>query len=247
MSLLPWVLLVVLVVAILGAGVWGYRYYRYQYQPSAESLPEADTGTGEHSLAPAGDDAGMAGEPSGSAAAGDDPVAAFGLDPEQWAPLSQRSQRVGYARGLLRGASKPARLAGEPDAILEHRDGDIVVVLNAGRAYEGHPRWGEVSALTLQMGIARMRWPKCDVSGLVRYTDCAVPVPYKADLFKDLRRAARSHKDQELPDATELAGAQETATAPSQAEPSDETAETGASRSPIANLWHRLRGARART
>ncbi len=252
MSLLPLVLLVVLVVAVLGAGIWGYRYYRYQYQPSADTAPEAEPATAESAPAPAGGDAGIGGEPSDSAAAGDDPVAAYGLDPEGWATLSQRSQRVGYARGLLRGASKPTRLAGEPDAIFEHQNGDIVVGLDAGRAYEGRPHWSEVSALTLQMGIAKMRWPNCDVSGLVRYTDCTVPIPYKADLFKDLRRAARSHKDQELPGATELAGSQEagsqeTFAGASEAQPADEAEASGSSRSPIANLWQRLRGARART
>lgn len=239
--LLLWVLVLVLVVAVLGAGWWGYRYYRADQHEDDDAGADAGAGqaldTGDAFTEPAegsaveglgglADDAGA----SAAATAGDsnqDPVAAFGLDPDEWAPMADKGRRMAYFRGLVRGASRPARLVGEPDVIFEHRDGRLAVGLDAARAYEGHPEWAEVSALTLQMGMTKLRWPKAEVTGVIRYTDCSVPLPYKQELYTDLRRAARSHKDKELPEANELAASGERSSARTSTTPEPDEEQQG--------------------
>lgn len=200
-------LLIVAVVAVGLGGLGGYRYYRQRSDTESPS----DSGDAQ-SPAPAHEPAeGMAGltGPDASAPASDrdsDPVTAFELDPEVWAPLAQSGQRMARLRGALRGARQAARLVGEPDMIFEHRDGALAVGLDAERPYQGHPQWREVSTLTLQMGVTKLRWPKAEVMGIIRYTDGTVAVPYKEALYSDLERAARNHKGKSLPSADELSG-----------------------------------------
>ncbi len=211
MSMMLSGLLIVVVVAVGAAGLWGYRYYRQGSDSDAladtGAGPVDDTGAPNQAVADGLD--GLTG-PDESSTPGDsnaDPVTAFELDPEAWAPLAQRGQRMARLRGVMRGANQAARLVGEPDVLFEHREGTIAVGLDAERPYQGHPEWREVSTLTLQMGIAKLRWPKADVTGVIRYTDCTVSLPYKQALDADLRRAARSHKGKALPAAEELSGA----------------------------------------
>jgi len=210
MSLMLSGLLIVAVILVGAAGFWGYRTYRQRN--ATESL--ADRGDPVSPEAPSRPQAadGMAGlvDPDASSMAGGaeaDPVADFELDPDAWAPLAHRGQRMARFRGAVRGAQQAARLVGEPDVLFEHRDGTIAVGLDAARRYEGYPAWREVSTLTLQMGVTKLRWPKAEVTGVIRYADCTVALPYKHALYSDLRRAARSHKGQSLPSAEELSGA----------------------------------------
>ncbi len=208
MSLMLSALLIVVVVALGVAGLWGYRHYRQRNDTeSLAESPAADTTPSAQQ--PADGMAGLADPDAAAFGDGDgdtDPVAAFELDPEVWAPLAERGQRMARLRGIMRGASQPSRLVGEPDVLFEHREGTLAVGLDAERPYRGHPEWREVSTLTLQMGVTKLRWPKAEVTGIIRYTDCTVALPYKEALDNDLRRAARSHKGKSLPSAEELAG-----------------------------------------
>lgn len=213
-----WVLIAVLAAVALAGAAWFYFLFREDSiatvdaagaapadaadDPAAD-LPATDTPAVEDRAAdePA-PDAAEAGDTL--PAAGDDPVAAFGLDPEEWAPMSPRTYRKGRLRGLLRGGRRLAALAGEPDALFEHRDGGLLVGYDADRPYAGRPQWAEVSALTLQMGLAALRWPGAGVSGTIRYRDRGVPVAYSPELFADLRAAAR--RGGTLPGPAELQG-----------------------------------------
>jgi hypothetical protein len=195
-------LLLALVALALAAGGWGYRRYR-------AARANGDTGHSEASMPAADGIEGLAEPGAGQTAMADsaDPTAAFELDPEQWAPMTHRGQRRAQLRGTVRGTRGPIRLAGEPDVVFEHREGRLAVGLDAARAYDGHPHWREISRLTLQMGVVQRRWPNASVTGVIRYGDCTVALPYKEGLYGDLRRAARQHKDKTLPSAEELSSA----------------------------------------
>jgi hypothetical protein len=125
--------------------------------------------------------------------------AAWGLDEEDWVALTPAHWRKGQLRALLRQGMRLARIAGTPDAILEHRDGPLVLGLETGRPYPGRPEWSDVAALTLQMGLAAERWPQREISGVLRYEDQAVPLTFSRALFDDLRHAARRTRAHEPP------------------------------------------------
>ena len=201
MTLWLWVLIAILAVTALAAAAW--FYFLFREDSIATGTDDAQAGESDTAAAaPAEHTAADAAAPA--AAGSDDPTdpAAYGLDPEEWATMSARTYRKGRLRGLFRGGRRLGALAGEPAAVFEHRHGDLLIGHDAGRPYGGRPAWAEVSALTLQMGLATLRWPGAEVHGAVRYHDRSVPVAYSPDLFEDLRRA--SGRGRTLPDVTEL-------------------------------------------
>lgn len=147
---------------------------------------------------------GESGEADDGGAEATDEPAAWGLDDEDWVALDAGRWRKGQLRVLLRHGPRLRRIAGAPDAILEHRDGPLILGLQTGRRYPGRPEWSEVATLTLQMGLAAERWTKREIAGALRYDDRTVPVTFSRSLFEDLRRAARRTRAQQPPAITQV-------------------------------------------
>jgi len=190
-----WLLIGVMAVLVLAGGAWLVLMWRdsaTEVVTIEDDAPETTGGTAQsaHGRTMAEDD--------GTAPA-DDAAETWGLDADEWAPMAPRRERLGRARGLLRGGTRLAKLAGEPAVLFESSDGTVLVGLPVQRPYGGRPAWREISALTLQMGLAERRWPGAEVRGVVRYSDRAVPLAYSPALFADLKTAASEATDGELP------------------------------------------------
>ncbi|WP_213664409.1 hypothetical protein [Stutzerimonas stutzeri] len=80
-----------------------------------------------------------------------------------------------------------AGVNGKPDAIFEDRKKPCIIVgEHKARKYKAGVRLREFYQVVLYMGIARRKWPRHDVKGLISFDDKVVWVDFDSHVFQAL-------------------------------------------------------------